>query len=265
MIDLLNEGIVFIGAGNLAVNLACALKKKGYNILQVCNRDPASGKSLARRTGAAYTGDLFSMTRDAGIIFLAVSDGAIRTIAEKINPGKSLVVHCSGTTGLNVLDELFVNRGVFNPVQTFLKTRPVSMKNVPFCIEANNGENEKILTELALNLGGKPYRLTSQQRMTVHLCSVMTSNFTNWLNSLAADILSTGGIPFEILLPLIRRTVKNAEKGNIFGSQTGPAMREDQEVIRKHMELLGDNAEYAEIYKKITASIIKYKHSHGKL
>ena len=265
MNDLRNDGIVLIGAGNLAVNLAHALGGKGYRILQIYDRNQKAGKWLARRTGAAFTGDLSSITKDAGIIFLAVSDDAIGTLAERICPANSLVVHCSGTTGIDIFKGLFQNYGVFNPVQTFLKTRPVSMKKAPFCIEANHVENERILTELALTLEGKPYLLTSEQRMTVHLCSVLTSNFTNWLNSIAEDILSKKGIPFEILLPLISRTIKNAEKGNISGSQTGPAIREDYEVIRKHLELLATNSEYHEIYEKITASIVKYKLSHGKL
>ena len=265
MNGLRNAGISIIGAGNIAVNLTYALKKKGYSIRYIYNRSDVSGRRLARKTGAEFSDDPAVAGKKAGIIFLAVSDDAIRTMAEWIRPGHSLVVHCSGTTGISVFKGLFVNYGVFNPVQTFLRSRPASMKNVPFCIEANNPANEKILTKLALDLGGKPYLMSSQQRMIVHLCSVLTSNFTNYLNSAAEDLLTSHGISFEILLPLLRRTARNAEKTNIFSRQTGPAIRGDRDVIKKHLALLANHADHAGIYKILTESIIKYKRYNGKL
>ena len=50
--------IVFIGAGNLATNLAKALYRKGFRIVQVYSRTEESARELAQKVEAEYTTDL---------------------------------------------------------------------------------------------------------------------------------------------------------------------------------------------------------------
>ena len=50
--------IVFIGAGNLATNLAKALYRKGFRIVQVYSRTIESARTLAEKVEAEYTTDL---------------------------------------------------------------------------------------------------------------------------------------------------------------------------------------------------------------
>ena len=47
--------IVFIGAGNLATNLAKALYRKGFRIVQVYSRTMESARTLAEKVEAEYT------------------------------------------------------------------------------------------------------------------------------------------------------------------------------------------------------------------
>ena len=57
--------IVFIGAGNLATNLAKALYRKGFRIVQVYSRTMESARTLAEKVEAEYynrfTGSLQKM------------------------------------------------------------------------------------------------------------------------------------------------------------------------------------------------------------
>ena len=45
-------------------------------------------------------------------------------------------------------------------------------------------------------------------------------------------------------------------------SQTGPAVRNDQNTIERHMDLLSFSPELKKIYREITMSIVNY---HNKL
>ena len=47
--------IVLIGAGNLATNLAKALYRKGFRIVQVYSRTEESARELAQKVEAEYT------------------------------------------------------------------------------------------------------------------------------------------------------------------------------------------------------------------
>jgi predicted short-subunit dehydrogenase-like oxidoreductase (DUF2520 family) len=66
------------------------------------------------------------------------------------------------------------------------------------------------------------------------------------------------GFPFEILTPLIKETISKAMDSGPENSQTGPAVRHDQNTIEKHLELLSFSTELQRIYKEMTLSIIAY-------
>ena len=53
--------IVFIGAGNLATNLAKALYRKGFRIVQVYSRTMESARTLAEKVEAEYTSFHYSL------------------------------------------------------------------------------------------------------------------------------------------------------------------------------------------------------------
>ena len=121
------------------------------------------------------------------------------------------------------------------------------------------------MKELALKLTGIVHFVDSGNRKLLHLSAVFASNFTNFMYTVAEDLMHSGGIPFELLKPLVDRTAENISRGYVFGRQTGPAFRGDHEVLDIHRKLLADRPEYLEIYNLISSNIIKYKTKHGKL
>ena len=52
--------VIFIGAGNLATNLAKALLQAGHDIIQVYSRTMESAQALATLAGGAPTTDITS-------------------------------------------------------------------------------------------------------------------------------------------------------------------------------------------------------------
>ena len=63
----------------------------------------------------------------------------------------------------------------------------------------------------------------------------------------------------EIIKPLIRETTDRLELYHPSEVQTGPAVRGDIEIIKKHLDFLQNvSTEAAEIYEILSKAIIKY-------
>lgn len=257
--------IVMLGAGNLATHLTRALAKKGYPILQVYDRTPVHGKKLARAAGAEYIGSLKQLDRNADLYILGVSDSAIREIAGRMRINRGLVAHTSGSVAMDELAVASHNQGVFYPLQTFRKGKRISFDKVPVCVEANSQEGEKALFHLAGQISSNVYLINSEQRKVLHMTAVFAGNFTNYMYTIAEELLQKHGIPFDLLKPLIRQTASNVRHTGLFSLQTGPAIREEFTVLETHRELLAEHAVFREIYDLVSKSIIKQKRHNGKL
>lgn len=254
--------VSFIGAGNVALHLAPAMKDKGIRVYEVCNRSEKAGRRLAQQTGARFVDDPEKLDPGADLIVVAVSDDAIPEISAVFKT-TGLVVHTSGSVDMKVLRHVSPRTGVFYPLQTFRKGLRTGISKIPFCIEAGNKEDEALLEKLALRLSGKVARLTSEQRRLLHLTAVFSANFTNYMYAAAEEILAGKGIPFDLLRPIILQTAGNAKHTDIFSLQTGPAIREDQRVLDMHRELLREHHDLRKIYELISKSIIHQKRKHG--
>ena len=86
-----DTSVVFIGAGNLATNLAKALYYKGFRIVQVYSRTEESARTLAQAVEAAYTTDLSSVAADARLyIVYAERLRRLCNLLPKLLPGKEM-------------------------------------------------------------------------------------------------------------------------------------------------------------------------------
>jgi len=258
------QTVSIIGAGNVAAHLGCALKKAGIRVLEICNRTPDSGRALARRTGARYIPGPAGLDPNADLVLISVSDDAVAGIAGKFRT-RALVVHTSGSLGMDILSEASPRTGVLYPLQTFRKGRRLLTRNVPFCIEASTHHDETLLRALAMKLSGHVTVLDSERRKILHLSAVFASNFPNFLFSIADELLSDHDIPLKLLYPLVRQTAENVSRGEPFSLQTGPAIREDRKIMEIHRNLLKHHPEYRKIYDLISQTIIEQKRKHGKL
>lgn len=192
---------------------------------------------------------------ETDITILAVSDDAISDVSSQIE--NSFVVHTSGSVSMDQLQNK-ARKGIFYPLQSFTKGEIVDFTKIPFCVEAENANDLKLLEQLVELLGTKSYQINSEQRKKIHLAAVFANNFTNHMYKISKDICDSNQIPFEILLPLIEETASKIKSISPKDAQTGPAARNDQKTIQKHLKML--NEQQRELYIKITESIQK----HGK-
>ncbi len=253
--------ISIVGSGNVAEALGGFLKKAGLNIVEVHSRNQETGTKLAMQLDANFRTNIKELKFHSGLFLLAVPDDVIKNIAGNLPSGiqaKAKIVHCSGSTPSTVLKKACANYGVFYPLQTFSKGRKISGKKIPFCITASNTRLGNSLFKLAKQISSAVQFITDQERKQLHLGAVMVNNFTNHLLSLSANFVEQKGLSFELLVPLIQETVKKALANDPRNSQTGPAKRDDQKTIERHLKLLKTDPKLAALYKQFSENISDY-------
>ncbi len=248
--------IVLIGAGNLATHLAVTFNDTGKKILQVYSRTEKSAKELAEKIKVPYTCDLKKIITGADLYIISVSDAALPGIAKQLSIKSGMVAHTSGFHEMDFIKDVSENIGVFYPLQTFSKNRKIDFNTIPFCIESNSEDSNKLLENLARSFTKDVRYINSSQRKMIHLAAVFACNFTNQMYQVAEEILKKSSVPFDILQPLIKETADKVMEINPLDSQTGPARRNDIEVMQQHLKML-DNDDYRKLYENISELIMK--------
>ncbi|MCR4029257.1 MULTISPECIES: Rossmann-like and DUF2520 domain-containing protein [Flavobacterium] len=243
--------INIIGSGNVAQHLIKAFSNsKTVEIKQVFSRKKESVHHLIDFEKIVTD---FSELQSADLHIIAVSDNVIAEVSEQLPFNNQLVVHTSGTSSIELLNEKN-RRGVFYPLQTFSKNKNIDYSIIPFCLEAENTADFKLLETVAKSISIAVYSISSEQRKALHVAAVFVSNFTNHLYHLGQEICEENQLPFAILKPLIQETADKINTLDPVDSQTGPAIRHDSNTTDAHLAFLQDQNK-KNIYKILTQSI----------
>lgn len=251
--------VAIIGAGNVAWHLAPALEHAGHQLVEVYARSTKGAEQILSRLYAAeLKQDLDFSESKADLFIIAVTDGAIGSIADEvILPEGSLLVHTSGGVSLEVLNYSSATyTGVFYPLQSFTKGKDLDLAEVPFLIESEDQEVVKKLKLVAKSLKANSYAIKSKDRLAIHVAAVFASNFSNHMLRIAEEIMQRQGLDYEMLKPLVVESISKSLQLGAKHAQTGPAMREDYETLEEHHQFLTYNEEVAEIYRLISQDII---------
>ena len=247
--------VVIIGSGNVAQHLIAAFQNaqilgSEIELIQVYSRQIENISHLVNLE--QITNDLATLA-EADLYIIAVSDDAIGAISSQLPFKNRLVVHTSGSFPLHALDE-DNRKGVFYPLQTFTKNKPVDFKTIPICLESENATDYQLLDKVAKSISDKIFAINSDQRKALHVAAVFVNNFTNHLYQIGQEICQENQVPFEILKPLIAETVNKIMVLSPEEAQTGPAKRNDTATIEAHEAFLS-NENHLKIYKILTKSI----------
>lgn len=243
--------INIIGFGNVAFHFIQKINTlPNYKLQQVLVRNKKNAKGLLAPDQIVTQ---IEQLQVADLTIISVADDAIKEVAEAIPYKNKLIVHTSGTTSMEVL-KTHDRRGVFYPLQTFSKSREVNFQNIPLCLETNNENDWNELKALASQMSEKVYKISSEQRRSLHVAAVFVSNFTNHMYTIGNEICEENKVPFEVLHPLIEETAAKIKTLPPLKAQTGPAIRHDEVTLKTHQDFL-KNETYKNIYKTITESI----------
>ena len=249
--------VVIIGSGNVATHITKALYAVNVQITQVWSYHYKNALVLANQVKAQAIAKLKDIDKGADIYLIAVKDDAIAEVVAQLYKFKGLVAHTSGSVDMNIFKGSFENYGVFYPLQTFSKIKELSFATIPLCLEANNKSALQSLIDIANRLSSNVIEVSSEKRKILHLTAVFACNFTNHLYALANEILKANQLEFDILRPLINETAAKIQNALPSEVQTGPAIRNDNETLNKHKQLLNKQPALLEIYKTLSESIKK--------
>ena len=244
--------ISIIGSGKVATSLGHFFISKGFQIQGLHSRNIETGKACAKAFNCDFIKDIQLLQAD--IIFVAISDDQIKSIIKQIKHEQA-IVYTAGSVNLHEIEH--PNTGVFYPLQTFIGLKSDAQFDFPVLIESKTDELSLLLQELC-ELSGIQFDLCdSRKRADYHLVAVFLNNFINHLGKIAKTENDQRNLNWDILKPLLDKTVFNILNNSDLDNQTGPAIREDYEVIKKHHKML--NEQHRSVYEAITQSIIKTK------
>ena len=247
--------IVLIGSGNVAFHLAKAFTEAQIPVSQIFGRNTTELQKISEQFSIPFSTETLV---DADLYIISVSDSSIAEVSSLIKNKNALVTHTSGSVSREALNGNY-RKSVFYPLQTFSKSKNLDYSKIPFFIDAENENDEEILKNLASKISKNVMLANDEKRKYIHLTAVFACNFVNHLFARAKEISDSQGIPFDYFLPLIDETTQKIHELEPKLAQTGPAIRNDEKVLKLHESLLTDE-EKLKIYKTLNESIKKMYH-----
>ena len=263
--------IAIVGPGRLGSALGPALKLAGYRISEIVSREsPASqraARALARATGAeAVTSQVAEL--DAKVVWFAVPDreiaSAARELASKVSWKGKIAFHSSGALGSNELDVLRkVGASVasVHPFMTFVSQSAPSLEGVPFGMEGDAAA-VRVARGIVAKMGGEPFILTPQQKVLYHAWGGFTSPLVVSLLVTAEKVAESIGFSSKDArkwaAPIVLQTVANYIRLGAAEAFSGPIVRGDAEVVRKHLQALKGNAHARSVYVALARAALQH-------
>lgn len=251
--------IVILGSGNAATHFGQVFQQIGHQIVQIYSKTKANADALAFALQCPSTNQLDQVVQDADLYLIAVSDQAIASVVERMPKViHGIVTHCSGATDMSILSR-FKQYGVIYPPQSLSKSKSVDFSAIPFCVEGDTESTSDTLLRLAQNFSAQSIPCNSQQRLAIHLSSVLVNNFPNILYQFAYELLEEHNLSFDLVKPIIRETAEKVQNNVPITVQTGPAIRGDETTQQKHLKFISNRPDLQQIYQLLSHQIIKRK------
>lgn len=248
--------IVSIGSGNIAHFFIPRLQRKGHEIVQIYSPTLEHAHALAALCAVRdVTDDLAMIVPDADVYILAVKDDALPLLATQLQLAGKVVIHCAGAVALDVIRAISDERAVIWTLYSIKKHNLPVDNNIPLIVEANTPCAQAVAMTLAKDISDVVLETDFVQRQMLHLNAVFVNNFTNHLLTIAQKLGEEFKLPFDVLHPIINQTLEQIKKVMPAESQTGPAIRHDEDTLNKHMALLQFHPEWQKIYADISNSI----------
>lgn len=231
-----------VGPGRAGSSVALALLAHGWRAVAVTGRsvEAPSTRAAVARLGCPPV-DAAEAGRGAALVLVATPDAAIEGIAAAIAPGLepgALVVHCSGARGLDALAPVCATRpdveiGALHPLQTMAAAEPDRLAGAWAAVAG-----PPAVTELALELGLRPFVVPDDRRAAYHAAAALASNHLVALLGQVARVAGTAGVPVDAFWPLVATTIANVEARGAAEALTGPVARGDLETVATHLDAI---------------------------
>lgn len=249
--------IVIIGTGNTATVIGKKLVTAGNDILQVFGRNSKNAEDLAVTLNSKPCNSWDHITRQADFYLVAIADKALYELEHHFHLRGGIVLHTAGSVSKGIFKNITSDYGVLYPLQSIRKEMPV-LTEIPLLVDASNEQTLEKVLYLARQISGQVSLADDEKRLRLHLAAVCLNNFTNHLYQVAADFCQKEHVEFNLLLPLLLETAKRMELVSPDEALTGPAIRNDQVTINRHLDLLQSYPLFYRLYEQMTRSIREF-------
>jgi predicted short-subunit dehydrogenase-like oxidoreductase (DUF2520 family) len=241
--------LAVVGAGRVGTALAVLWRRAGHRILAVSGGAATAERAAEHLPGIPVLGNV-DAARDAGVVLIATPDGAIAGVCEElaragaVGPGVA-VAHASGAIGLDALAparSAGASALALHPLQT-CPTVEAAIERIPgaaFAVTSATDEGFALGERLALEAGGRPFRLADEAKPLYHAAAVFASNYVVSSVWAATTLFRSIGIRngAELLAPLVQASVSNVLGRGGPKAITGPVVRGDADVVKRHVKAL---------------------------
>ncbi len=240
-------------------------------ISEIVSRDSTASKRKARllaRKVKARASTCHNARLDADIVWFCVPDreiaAASRELASVVDWRGKSAFHSSGALLSDELDPLR-RRGAavasVHPLMTFVHGSMPSLKGVPFAVEGDAGAVRAART-VVRDLGGEAFTIRGQHKAAYHAWGAFTSPLLVATLVTGEQLARAAGLSAaearKKMLPIVRQTIANYQALGPAGAFSGPLVRGDTEIVRKHLTVLRKLPEARDVYLALARAALRY-------
>ena len=269
--------IAIVGPGRLGAALAMELRRAGYTISEIVSRNNAASKrkaaALARKVHARPSA-VDNARLNADVIWFCVPDREIKNaahqLASTIDWKTKIAFHSSGALSsdeLNILRQRGAAVGSLHPMMTFVSGSIPSLKGVPFAMEGDAAAI-RAASGVVRNLGGEAFTIRKKHKTAYHAWGSFASPLLVATLVTAEQLARATGLSArEVrrkMVPIVKQTIANYERLGPAGAFSGPIVRGDAEIVRKHLQALKKVPEAREVYLALARAAMRYLPSRNR-
>jgi predicted short-subunit dehydrogenase-like oxidoreductase (DUF2520 family) len=249
-----------IGGGRAAWAFGSAWRQAGLPLAGIALR-PRSVSPAADLLGLPRT-DVARLMREAEVIVAAVSDHALPEIAEQLRtaPAGVALFHCSGS----LTSAVFGDRSTafsLHPLRALPAVGTPSGLTGTLLVFEGVEVSRPIAQAIVERVGGRFAEIAADAKPLYHAAAVFGSNYVAALLAISMQLLDDAGLrvdPAELkrdIAELAISAVQNwaAQQGTT--SFTGPIVRGERDVVRKHLLALGEQPGLRQLYEALASRI----------
>jgi predicted short-subunit dehydrogenase-like oxidoreductase (DUF2520 family) len=263
--------VAIIGPGRLGRALALELYRSGYRISEVLGRDTRRSQAEAQalaRTAHARAASARTARLDARIVWICVPDREIAGVAREIAPlcqwRSKTVFHSSGALSSNELAVLRRQGAAVasvHPMMTFVSDSAPVLQGVPFGLEGDARALDAA-RRIVKDLAGVPFSVHTRAKALYHVWGMFGSPLLLAALVTAEQVAHAAGITRSQarrnILPLVHQTLTNYAALGPARSFSGPMIRGDGGVVRRHLGALRRLAAVREVYLALARSALRH-------
>jgi predicted short-subunit dehydrogenase-like oxidoreductase (DUF2520 family) len=262
--------VAIVGPGRLGTALALQLISAGYRISEIVSRSPASQRQVRAlaQTLNARSSHYHDLRLDAGLIWLCVPDREIAPVAANLAVSgiwiRKTVFHSSGALDsdtLNALRERGAKVASVHPMMTFVRDAVPAMQGITFALEGDAAA-VRLARRVARDFKARTFLIRKEHKAAYHAWGAFASPLLVAALVTAEQVAQLVGLKKSearrTMLPIICQTLVNYAALGPAGAFSGPLVRGDADIVRRHLQALKKVPQARAVYVALARSALHY-------